>query len=252
MAKFRKIPVVIEADQWFKNGDHPDDNAFRDGQEWEGQVVRYFRRPDCGGESICPTCGERYHDHGFIDTLEGGHTVCPGDYIITGVKGERYPCKPDIFQATYEYADGAYNQAVTAIAHHLEVEEGRRPKAYKCTKGKTTVGIGRNLDDKGLSTEEIDFLVANDIKEVLQDLAVIFGAEAMGTWPEKLTVAMASMRFQLGYASFRGFRNMIAAVRRMDLPTAADEALDSVWARKDTPNRARRVATMIRTAFKEA
>ena len=42
--------------------------------------------------------------HGWIDTLEGGHTVCIGDWIITGVKGEQYPCKPDIFNATYEVA----------------------------------------------------------------------------------------------------------------------------------------------------
>jgi hypothetical protein len=40
--------------------------------------------------------------HGWIETLEGGHIVCPGDYIITGIKGEHYPCKPDIFEATYE------------------------------------------------------------------------------------------------------------------------------------------------------
>ena len=40
--------------------------------------------------------------HGWIATLEGGHIVCPGDWIITGVKGEMYPCKPDIFEATYE------------------------------------------------------------------------------------------------------------------------------------------------------
>ena len=42
------------------------------------------------------------HEHGWIDTLEAGHNVCPGDWIITGVKGERYPCKPDIFEQTYE------------------------------------------------------------------------------------------------------------------------------------------------------
>jgi hypothetical protein len=42
------------------------------------------------------------HEHGWIDTPEGGHIVCPGDYVITGVKEERYPCKPDIFDATYE------------------------------------------------------------------------------------------------------------------------------------------------------
>jgi len=44
------------------------------------------------------------HVHGWIDTLEGGHIVCPGDWIITGVAGENYPCKPKIFAATYEPA----------------------------------------------------------------------------------------------------------------------------------------------------
>lgn len=111
--KFRKKPVVIEATQWFKNGDHPEDAAtemfdYPEGQRpqviREGSVVRYFRRPDVDGESLCshPTCGEKMHVHGWIDTLEGGHIVCPGDWIITGVKGERYPCKPDIFSATYD------------------------------------------------------------------------------------------------------------------------------------------------------
>ncbi len=41
----------------------------------------------------------------WIRTLEGGHIVCPGDWIITGVKGEKYPCKPDIFEATYGPVD---------------------------------------------------------------------------------------------------------------------------------------------------
>lgn len=107
MAQYRKKPVVIEATQWFKNGDHPEDNQemfdYPNGQRpgGEGKVVRYFRRPSMTGETKCQ-CGRIMHDHGWIDTLEGGHIVCPGDWIITGVKGERYPCKPDIFEATYE------------------------------------------------------------------------------------------------------------------------------------------------------
>jgi hypothetical protein len=107
--KFRKKPVVIEATQWFKNGDHPEDacEMLRPPMTApflsEGKVVRYFRLP--GSESqLCKHCGITMHDHGFIDTLEGGHCVCPGDWIITGIKGERYPCKPDIFEATYEPA----------------------------------------------------------------------------------------------------------------------------------------------------
>ncbi len=98
MPKFRKKPVVIEAVQWFKNGDHPEDEYVH----LEGKLVRYFRRPDVPDESICSECGKIFHDHGWIDTLEDGHRVCPGDWIIRGVKGEFYPCKPDIFEASYE------------------------------------------------------------------------------------------------------------------------------------------------------
>jgi hypothetical protein len=54
------------------------------------------------GSTLCVHCQKPFKDHGWIDTLEGGHRVCPGDFVITGVKGERYPCKPDIFAATYE------------------------------------------------------------------------------------------------------------------------------------------------------
>jgi hypothetical protein len=133
--KFRKRPVVIEATQWFKNGDHPDDgderfqpkaappNPYVDvpsdangsasdprytgefaGERYEGKVVRYYRRPDDPGTRGCVHCGRNMHDHGWIDTSEGGHIVCPGDWVITGVKGERYPCKPNIFAETYDPA----------------------------------------------------------------------------------------------------------------------------------------------------
>lgn len=106
--KFRKKPVVVEAHQWFRNGDHPDDFSDRDNGDGrmtrEGMVVRRFRRPHIDGQDVCQHCQHRMHEHGWIDTLEGGHIVCPGDWIITGVQGERYPCKPDVFEATYEPA----------------------------------------------------------------------------------------------------------------------------------------------------
>lgn len=119
MAKYRKKPVVIEATQWFKNGDHPMDfSADTDGMEggvqrtftgaerkargWEGGIVRYFRNPSVPGCDSCAYCQAMFHDHGWIDTLEGGHIVCPGDWIVTGIKNENYPVKPDIFAATYD------------------------------------------------------------------------------------------------------------------------------------------------------
>lgn len=120
--KFRKKPVVIEATQWFKNGDHPLDYSkthhgyengvlrpfpphYRMMNGWEGDVVRYYRAPDVDGNTTCKHCGDIMHNHGWIETLEGGHIVCPSDWIITGVKGEHYPCKPDIFEMTYEPAE---------------------------------------------------------------------------------------------------------------------------------------------------
>lgn len=121
MPQFRKKPVVIEATQWFKNGDHPHDYsrthqgleggvlrdfspAERKSNGWEGDIVRYYRHPDVDAQKACEHCGQIMHLHGWIDTLEGGHIVCPGDFVITGVRGENYPCKPDIFAATYEPA----------------------------------------------------------------------------------------------------------------------------------------------------
>jgi len=122
MSKYRKKPVVIEATQWFKNGDHPKDHdhigkgpfsqvALEKYYEYtltEGKVVRYYRSPSIDGKVDCYKCGKQMHDHGWLDTLEGGNdgaqVVCPGDWIITGIQGEYYPCKPDIFEATYDPA----------------------------------------------------------------------------------------------------------------------------------------------------
>ena len=108
MPLFRKKPVVIEAHQWFKNGDHPQDGKklfdrgeFK-GQKLEGLIVRYYRTPGCDGDTVCKKCGNTMHFHGWVETLEGGHIVCPGDWIIEGVENEFYPCKNNIFERTYD------------------------------------------------------------------------------------------------------------------------------------------------------
>jgi len=79
--KYRKKPVVIEAVQYF-NEMRVNDNLP------DGVVIMFWLEHD----DDLPT----------IKTLEGNHLVREGDYIITGVQGEKYPCKPDIFEQTYE------------------------------------------------------------------------------------------------------------------------------------------------------
>ena len=85
--KYRKKPIVIEATQWFKMGDHPEVRMPADtaGANWYERELN-----------------QQHGSVGIIDTLEGAHYVIPGDFIITGVKGEHYPCKADIFELTYE------------------------------------------------------------------------------------------------------------------------------------------------------
>ncbi|TDC02108.1 hypothetical protein E1091_01510 [Micromonospora fluostatini] len=107
---WRKRPVEVLAARWWANGDHPEDGVGQlasdpAGGEYtriEGAVVGFFRRPDSPGEQTHDRCQRIWRDHGWIDTLEGGHTVCPGDWVVTGVQGERYPVKPEIFADTYE------------------------------------------------------------------------------------------------------------------------------------------------------
>lgn len=89
--KYRKKPVVIEAAQIKEM------NPNLEG----GFCVRGFDIDwlwQAHEEGVVRACTDRV----LIDTLEGTMTAMPGDYIIRGVKGELYPCKPDIFEATYE------------------------------------------------------------------------------------------------------------------------------------------------------
>lgn len=105
--RFKKRPVEIDAYQWFKNGDHPHDVCVilsynGENELTEGKIVRRFNHPGISGSRTCEYCYGDMKDHGWIDTLEGGHIVCPGDWIITGVEGEHYPIKDGIFHKTYE------------------------------------------------------------------------------------------------------------------------------------------------------
>lgn len=76
MGRYLKKQIVVDAVQWFKSGDHP------------------AVSPDSGRDDV-----------GYIDTPEGRLRVEPGDWIITGVAGENYPCKPEIFEQLYRPAD---------------------------------------------------------------------------------------------------------------------------------------------------
>jgi hypothetical protein len=100
--KFRKKPVIIEAEQCFWNKKpYPEGVQTR----YIDPMGRAHYDLDLEPESIV---GVDYQL--IVKTLEGDHIVSDGDWIITGVKGEKYPCKPDIFEMTYERLDSQTKQ----------------------------------------------------------------------------------------------------------------------------------------------
>jgi hypothetical protein len=95
MMKYRRLPIEFEADRWFP------------GSNIEGVKPCYGEGLHAAVAHICKVCGYDMSQHGAIDIQADieQYIVCPGDYIITGIKGEKYPCKPDIFEATSKPVD---------------------------------------------------------------------------------------------------------------------------------------------------
>ena len=97
MAKYRKKPVVIEAQQFY-----PDQTPWPDG------VLQGTKRtcsdPQCGDSTWDHACdlGAPVPDWFYVQTREGPLRIRAGDWLITGVQGEQYPCKDEIFRETYE------------------------------------------------------------------------------------------------------------------------------------------------------
>lgn len=108
MAKYRKKPVEIEAFKWLGDCNLDDKpqwfvDAVKNGIVfWATDTIQYIG-------NIEPTTTV-HDDIMYISTLEGTHQANVGDYIIRGVKGELYPCKPDIFEITYDEVVEIYTE----------------------------------------------------------------------------------------------------------------------------------------------
>jgi lysozyme len=130
-----------------------------------------------------------------------------------------------------------------ALAAQLVIDEDKRNKPYRDTVGKITIGVGRNLDDVGLSDDEIMYLLTNDIKRVEADL------DHHMPWWRRMSEArqgvIANMCFNLGVEGLAGFKNTLAAMQAGDYDKAADGMLASKWA-KQVGKRAVRLADMMR------
>lgn len=116
----------------------------------------------------------------------------------------------------------------TTVRELVKKHEGLSLKPYKDTVGKLTIGYGRNLEDKGITQSEAEFLLENDLKEVYGDLESIFGRDIWTIDIDRIA-ALADMRFNLGAAGFRKFKKLIAVVKERDWNKAVQEVRDSLW-----------------------
>jgi lysozyme len=142
---------------------------------------------------------------------------------------------------------------INTIVQQLTRDEGVRLKAYRDTEGKLTIGIGRNLDDVGLSLDEVQYLLKNDIAkadaEVKQHLP----------WADDLSdvrrAVLVEMAFNMGIAGLLKFVNTLALIKAGQFNAAADAMLQSKWAYQvgDGPgkeyDRAERLAVQLRTGM---
>lgn len=126
----------------------------------------------------------------------------------------------------------------------IKLHEGVESHAYRCSQSKITIGVGRNIDPTGigLSPDEIDYLLDNDIARCITELGQFSWFKNLS---ETRRFAVIDMNFNLGITRFKGFKKAIAAMAISDFDTAADEFFDSRWA-KQVGNRAITICEMIR------
>lgn len=125
--------------------------------------------------------------------------------------------------------------------------EGLKLKAYKDTMGKTTIGVGRNLDDVGITEEEAFFLLNNDIRRLENELSSIENFPGLSEIRQGI---IAEMAFNLGLKNLMKFRRMWKAIYNQDWDAASAEMLSSLWAQQ-VGKRAIRLATRMRTGYDE-
>ena len=116
------------------------------------------------------------------------------------------------------------------IEDYISKNEAIRLRPYTDTVGKLTIGVGRNLDDNGLSLDEVEYLLKNDIKRVKGELEDVF--DNFYELPENVRLVMIDMCFNLGISRFLGFKKMIQAVKDGDFKEAGRQAKDSKWCRQ--------------------
>jgi len=119
------------------------------------------------------------------------------------------------------------SKLISQIKKSLKEFEGMKFFPYRCSAGKWSIGIGRNLSDNGIDYEECMILLQNDIERCIAELNSFSWFDDLST-PRKAVII--EMVFNLGLSRFLTFKRMIRAIKQKDYKKAAYEMMDSLWA----------------------
>ena len=129
------------------------------------------------------------------------------------------------------------------MVDRVKYHEGLRLKPYKCPAGKLSIGYGRNLEDCGITEEEAEELLLNDLEKAEEDLKRNFA------WVENIDrrkfYALVELVFNMGITRFKGFKKMLGACEKGEWSKASDELLDSLYA-KQVGKRAKTLANILK------
>jgi len=128
------------------------------------------------------------------------------------------------------------------VAEQLLVDEGLRLKPYRCTAGKLTIGVGRNLDGRGISETEALLLLDNDIGDCWTRLSA--NLPWLADAPEGVQEVLVNMAFNLGVEGLLGFSTALGHLQARRYAEAARAMLASKWARQ-VGKRAERLAERV-------
>lgn len=131
-----------------------------------------------------------------------------------------------------------------ALVRQLRLHEGERLQPYRCTAGKLTIGVGRNLDDRGITRNESAMLLSNDIRLVETEL--IRALPWVARLDDVRQRVLLDMAFNLGVAGLLNFKRTLAEIEAGEYEKAASMMLDSKWA-KQVSQRAERLSRMMVT-----
>lgn len=130
------------------------------------------------------------------------------------------------------------------IKELLVLHEGLELKSYQCTAGKTTIGVGRNVEELGITYDEAMYLLSNDIQRVVEELKT--NVPCYDSLSDVRKAVLIDMCFNLGISRFLQFKNFLACLEESNFEEASVEMLDSRWA-KQVGKRSERLSKMMST-----